>query len=389
MFNDLKKSLGSVLSEIGIKDKHDFTLVIEGEEIPVLSGRVFKSMDNCADGCNATVVLNTKLKETIRPFGYQDAQVYLGGELVITGILYDVDPNITGEEKRCNLGIYNYSCDIIDSHHYPPYEFNLVTLGDLAEELIGGLGIISSFETNEGTEFFDRVCIDPQQSIFSFLNELANQRGVLITSNEKGEILFIRADINSKPIETIKNVTDISANYKGRELFAVYRTSATTPSREKYTKKLKTKTVQRYKTVQTIKIAEAYDRYVPASRQMTFSADNTHIDELPEAAEWQRSKRWSEALTISIPRIGWRPQGSDNIYRENKLVTLLHEDIWLGNGFDFIIKSVDYMLDNGGATCTLKLTPPQAFTGEEIPDIFGNAEGLLNTLKSLGAEEWL
>lgn len=389
MFDEVKKSLGSVLSDIGIKDKHNFTLSIEGEEIPVLSGKVFKSMDNCADGCNATVILNDKLKEIVRPFGYQEAQVYLGGELVITGLIYDINPIITSEEKRCNLGIYNYSCDIIDSNHYPPYEFNFVTLEDLANELIGGLGIVSSFESNEGNEFFDRVCIDPQQTIFSFLNELANQRGVLITSNEKGEVLFIRANINSKPVETIKDVTDISARYNGRELFAVYRTSATSPSREQYTKKLKTKTVQRYKTVQTIKIAEAYDKYVPASRQITFSADNTHIDELSTAAEWQRSKRWAEALTISVPRIGWRPQGKDEIYRENTLITLINKDIWIEKAFDFIIKSVEYVLDSNGATCTLELVPPQSFTGEEIPDIFGNEEGLTNVLKSLGAEEWL
>lgn len=389
MFDDIKKTVGAVLSDIGIKDNNDFTLSINGKELPVVSGRVFRSMNTCVDGCSATVILNDKLRETLNPFGYEEAQVYLAGELVITGLVYNIEPRITSDEKSCKIDIYSSACDIVDSTAYPPYEFNSMTLGEIADELIGGLGLVVNFESDEGTEIFDRVCIDPQQTIFSFLNELAVQRGVFITSNEKGEVLFIRANIKSKPVETIREVTDINARYNGRGLFAVYRTSATSPRREKVTKKLKTKTRTDYKTIKTIKIAESYDSVVPASRQTTFIADNVHVDEIDSAAESQRSRRWSEALSIRVPRIGWKPRNSSDLYKENTLITLINKDIWLGDGFDFIIKSVEYSLDNGGATCMLELVPPQAFTNEQIPDIFGNIESLAKKLKSLGVEEWL
>lgn len=386
MFDDLKKTVGDVLNSIGVKDEHDFSLSIKGTTIPVISGRVFRSMDTCADGCSATIILNDELKELIVPFGYEEAQVYLGGELVITGLIYRVDVNKTAEEKTVTLSIYSSACDIIDSTHYPPYEFNFVTLEEIADEMIGGLGFFYNFESDEGREIFDKVTIDPQQSIFNFLNELANQRGVLITSNEKGEVLFIRANVNSKPVETIINTTSISSSYDGRELFAIYRTSATTPYREKVTKKLKRKIRKDYVTQHTVKIAEAIDPKVPASRQTTFTADNVHFDEIETAANWERSKHWSNALNITVPRIGWRPRGSVDLYKENTLVTLKDDDLWLGKGFDFLIKSVEYVLESSGATSTLTLVPPQSFTGEEIPDIFGNEAYLL---KSLGVEKWL
>lgn len=388
-FSEVKQSLSSVLSDIGIKDENDFTLVIAGEEIPVVSGRLFRGMHTCADTSSATVINNEKLRSLTNPFGFTEAQVYLAGELVITGLIYKHSPRITAEEKTCKLDIFSPAVDIIDSTHFPPFEFNFVSLEDLAEEIIGGLGLTPRYETDEGNEFFEKVCIDPQQSIFSFFNELANQRGVLITSNEKGEVLFIRANTSGKPVETIDNVTDIGAEYDGRELFAAYRTVAATPIREKITKKLKARTKIDYKTVQSIKEAIAYDSNVPASRQITFASDNVSVDTLARSAEWQRSKKWADALVISVPRVGWRPKGSDELYKENTLVTLKHEDLWIANEFDFLIKSVEYILDSGGATCTLNLIPPQAFTGEEIPDIFGNQSDLGSKLKSLGLDEWI
>ena len=170
MFDDIKKGVGAILSSIGVKDERDFTLVIKGVEFPVVSGRVFRSIDNCVDGCSAVVILNDKIRETISPFGYEEAQVFLGGELVITGLVYSIEPQITAEEKILILTIFSSACDILDSVRYPPYEFNFVTLQDLADELIGGLGLQVNFESGLVEPFFERVCIDPQQSIFRFLS---------------------------------------------------------------------------------------------------------------------------------------------------------------------------------------------------------------------------
>ena len=392
MFDEVKKSLGSVLSSIGNKEDKDFTLVVNKVEFPVLSGRVSRSIDNCADGCSAIIELNDKVKKTIVPFGYEEAQVYLGGELVITGKLYSIEPQITESEKLLTVGIFSPSCDIVDGVRYPPYEFKEISLQQLAEELIGDLGLVINFDESLGAQFLDRVCIDPQQTIFNFLNDLAAQYGILITSNEKGEVVFTRANTTGKPVETIKDVVNISAKYNGRELFAIYRVISTTPIRVKKTKKVKKRIRQKpgdpYKTIQVTKYAEAYDdAIVPVSRQTSYRADNVNMDEVAKTAEWQRSKRWAEALTIRIPRIGWHPQGSKNLYRENTIITLKNKDIWLEKGFNFLIKEVEYTLDKNGAMCVLGLTPPQAYTGEEIPYVFGsNSSNLLNSLK---VDQWL
>ena len=85
MFDEVKRSLSSVLSDIGIRDRTDLTLKIAETEFNVLSARVFRSISNCADGCSATLVFTEEIRDKIKPFGYEFAQVYVAGELVITG----------------------------------------------------------------------------------------------------------------------------------------------------------------------------------------------------------------------------------------------------------------------------------------------------------------
>jgi len=387
MFDDLKKSVGFILSEIGVKEKSDFTLVISDNELPVVSGRLKRSIDTCADGCKATIVLTDQAREIIRPFGYENVQVYLGGELVLTGVVYGLNSRITGKEKSATLDIGSLACDIVDSVKYPPYEFNFQTLADIADDILGEKGLTPRFESYDiESEFFERVCIDAQQSIFDFLSELARQRGVLISSNEKGEVYFLRADTSSTPVETIELATSLEGSFNGRDLFSSYRVTAMLPEVQAKTKKLKrsrrTRTTD--DTVQTLKYAEAYDSLVPSTRETTSTVDNVTSEGLPKAAEWERSRRWAKACTITIPRVGWYPKDSDEIYKENTLVTLKTSDLWLEDGFDFLIKSVEYVLDSNGAVALITLIPPQAYTGEPVPDIFGGSAALNSRLKSLG-----
>jgi prophage tail gpP-like protein len=387
MYDELKTNVGAILSDIGVKDRNDFTLTIAGVEFPVSSGKVLRNIDTCLDACSATIALTDKVHETIIPFGYQDAQVYLGGELVITGLVYIVGPGTSSDGKTLDLQIFSSACDIVDSVWYPPYEFKKRTLRQIAREMIEeDLGLKVVFDSDIGNAVLERVNIDPQQKIFNFLQELASQESSLITSNEKGEVLFTRANTSSSPVETIDNITNASAEYDGRKLFAVYRATANSPARGKKTKKVRIPTNKGYKTVKTLKFAEAQDPAVPISRRTIFSADNTNIEQLPAAAEWQRSKRWVDALGMKIPRVGWRPQGSIDLYKENTQVTVKNDDLWLGNGFDFLIRSVEYSLSKNAAASVLTVVPPQAYTGEEIPDVFGLWGGPSNPLKSLGLD---
>lgn len=339
------------------KEKDDFTLVIEGVELKVQSGRVLRTMDTCADGWTAGVMWNFENKDwkkSLRPFSYAKADCYLGELLTVRGLLYNVKNRISIDGIFKSLEGCSFTADIIDSTTKPPYEQSKVTLEQRAKQLVEPLGISVVFEIDEDP-IFDRVTIEPETTIFEHLAELASQRGVLISSTPLGELLFCNA-AKGKPVGTISESVppgqSIEIEFDGRKLFNAYRIIAQSPSRK-----------NKYKG--NLKHAIAKDDNVPRSRFMTFKADDVALTGLQKAADWKRSKQFADALTFPFPVSSWyAPDGT--LWRENKLVTVVSKALELPDGFTFLIRSVEYLFDGKGTNAILQLVPPQVYTGETL-----------------------
>ena len=56
------------------------------------------------------------------------------------------------------------------------------------------------------------------------------------------------------------------------------------------------------------------------------------------------------------------------LWRENTIVTVKSPTMFVPNGFDFLIRSVEYEFTTEGATAKLGLVPPQVFTGDPIDE---------------------
>ena len=113
--------------------------------------------------------------------------------------------------------------------------------------------------------------------------------------------------------------------------------------------------------------AQSEDTRVPRSRFLTFKADEVSGGEIDESVRWRRSKQIVDALTMSFPVEGWfDPEG--NLWEENTIVTVVSPTLHLPDGFDLLIRSVEYIQDAQGQRAVLNVIPPQAYTGEELID---------------------
>lgn len=332
------------------KESDDFTLVIDGEELPVESGRVFRAADTAASGFSASVAWDPEgpLTALLRPFGYQSAEVYLGGFRVLTGTLYTVDNSFGSNGHSKELSGWSKTADVIDSTLKPPYESNRVTLKARAEQLCGPLSIAVVYDL-EGDEIFDRVKASPTDTIFSHLAKLAAQRGILVTTSRLGELVFTRAALGGSVgslVEGVPPFVSLTARFDGRARFNVYKAIGQSPK-------------------DPSKSAVARDNVVPKSRFLTFSADDATVGNIQNAADWRRSKQLATTLSIPLPVTSWyAPDGS--LWAPNTLLTV--ESVTLGapDGFDFLVKSVNSTFDGSGMKSTLQLVPPQAYTGEPL-----------------------
>lgn len=341
------------------KDPDDFTIVVNDQEIPVMSGRAFRAADNCADGWTAIIRFDPdeeELAKALLPYSYPKADCYLGGQLVIRGALYTPEPTIKEKEITATLEGWSSTIDIVDSMAKAPYESKNVTLEQRARELVEPHGLKVVFDVDDD-EPFDRVTIEPTETIFNHLAKLASQRGILITSTVLGELRFMRA-ASGEPVGTIEEGAgdgmDFSAKFDGRKRFNIYKALGTTPGRKKARAK-------------NSKFQIAKDELIPKGRMFTFSTNETTAGEMQRAAEWKRSKQLAETLTIPLKVSSWYSSDGE-LWKENTLVTVKSKTIYVPDGFDFLIRSVEYEFTEKGTPAVLNLVPPQAFTGELIDE---------------------
>ncbi|MCK5218421.1 hypothetical protein KAR10_02790, partial [bacterium] len=197
---------------------------------------------------------------------------------------------------------------------------------------------------------FRRVTVSPTEKAFRHLSFLASQRGVLLTSTPEGAALLTQANVDGQSVGSIiegeHGAQEFIGEFDGRKVFSTYKAIGQSPGRH-------------------AKTAIAKNENIPRSRFFTFVANETISGEMQGLANWRRSKQFAETVKIRIPIQGWyAPNGE--LWSENTMVTIVSKTLFLPDGFDFLIRSVEFILDGSGKHSVLTLVLPEVYTGEEI-----------------------
>lgn len=333
------------------KSKDELTILIGDREIKYISARLIRTMDTAADGCTCQIVRkyeDTDLENLLNPFSFPSAQVYIGNQLLLSGAVYSIAPNISDQGDLLNIEIWSYTADIIDSTMPAPYEQSNIILKDRADVLLKNIGIKSEFDFIDESPF-DRVTADRTDTIFSHLAELASQRGFLLSSTIEGNLLFTKTK-QSSPVGTLESgqvgTISLNAKFDGRKLFNTITAIGESPGNPN-------------------KKSSVINSNIPKSRFFTFKADDTTTGNIETAAKWKRSKILADSLKIPFPCKGFYAP-NNTLYRENTRIIIKSKELFLPNGFEFLINRVEYVSENSGLSTILSLVPPTVYTGEEI-----------------------
>jgi prophage tail gpP-like protein len=369
------------------RDLDDFALLIDGVEVPVTSAKVMRACDTLADGFTAVVAWDPaadynsgtkkwakKYAELLRPFKYQKAEVYLGGVLVLRGFLYGVERIINSSGFVAQLEGWSATVDAVDSVCQPPYEVKKQTLKQRATDLFDTIGVAVEFELKED-EPFDKITASDSETIFSHILKLVQQRGALLTCTPQGDARIFKPepgepDLNSTApgtdalftkkmdrtgyLEDGKHpVTAVAVKFDGRMRFNAY--TAVNTVKAKGRKKSKIEGV-------------AKDPRVTKTRFTSFDAPDTTSANILKAAEWERTKRLSEAMAAKVEVSSWYIPNTDKLWAPGEIVTIQSATLFVPDGFDFMVRSVDFSFGPEGMSASLDLLPPNVYTGEEIKE---------------------
>lgn len=297
-------------------------------------------------------------RESFRPFSYKPISVYYGKELILTGVLLAPDSSVEPSRKELTIsgyskpGILNDCMMPITSY---PLEFNNQTLERITSILCEPYGIQYNFLSSSGNPF-DKVSIEIETNIFSFISELSKQRGLLISNDEYGKIIFWQSSF-SNPVASFKQgelpFLSCKSSFDYQSFFShITGVTPTTFDKDsaKYTYENK------YLTSQGI------------LRNYNYIANDIQGSDIKKAVLSTAGRMFGKCASYELTVQGNRDRNG-NLYKKNTFITLLAPGSMIYNETKLLIKSLTMNKGIDGTTTSFSLVLPGSYTGE-IPEVF-------------------
>ena len=326
----------------------------------------------------------TEFQQLFKPLQYLPVEIYNSKKkLILTGTI--LNHRFSSNKGRELVTISGYSkCGILEdvciapSNNYSLESTNK-SLKDIAQQLCKPFGINvvvssqsksiseSTVETGSKTireksdyesikakanSVFGRTASSPTETIRDYLAKLASQKNVVLSHNEKGEVLFFQPDYNQLPryFFTKGNTVSMELDYNGQALHSdIYIVRQPSDENEG---------VSTYDVAKNTLVA----KYRPTTKIMSSGEDS----EVKDAARNElASELKSIALTIELQGL------FDEIY-PGEIVNVHNHYLYCYAYNRFMVDSITMKFDASSETTTLNCVVPESFNGGTIRNILFN-----------------
>ena len=335
---------------------------------------------------------NKDHQEIFKPLQYKDVEIYNSKDkLIFTGTI--LNHRFKSNSGRELVIISGYSkTGILEDVTIPlsayPLESNNRSLKDIATRLCGLFGIKvvisdqaktisdtlivgkakkvrakSDFETIKAKSnvVFGRTSASPSESIKDYLSKLAGQKNIILSHNEKGEVLLFQPDLLQKPkyFFTKGNSLSMSMDVNGQAMHSDINI-VRQPSDEN----------EGVSTVDSTKNT-LIAKYRPTTKILTSGEDTDTKD----AAENELASELKNInATVELQGL------FDEIY-PGEIVNVHNHYLYNYAYNRWMVDSITMKFDEKSDTTTLNLVPPESFNGANPRDLFFNHDDEDNHLE--------
>lgn len=287
-------------------------------------------------------------------------QVRIGGEPLITGYIDTVETDLAAERASLRVEGRDKTGDLVDcSALHKTGAWRGATLHQIASDIAAPFGIRVNLDADV-KEPFKRFALDDGERAFDAIERAARLRGVLVTSNETGDLVLTRASTAHSGV-TLKeglNLKAISATHSWRERHSVVQVKAQVPGDD-----------DENGTQAAHLKASAPDAGINRYRPLVVMAEHgTSSAGLADRARWETQIRLGRGQRGRATVVGWRTDGNGfegALWRPNTLVTIDSPTLNLYG--DMLIVGCDWGLSNEGTFTDLTFARPEAF--ELLPGV--------------------
>ena len=169
---------------------------------------------------------NNVQKSFFRPLSFCKVEFFEdSGELFFTGVIVSHTFPSSAVSELVTLSGYSLS-GVIEDCTIPysayPLESNNRSLKEITERFIKPFGlklIVESSAKNDSNIVYSVTAAQPQDKVKEYISKLSAQRNVVLTHNEKGNLVFFKPDFKGKPKVSYnsENTTAMSLEVNGQE----------------------------------------------------------------------------------------------------------------------------------------------------------------------------
>lgn len=296
-----------------------------------------------------------EFRDTFRPFSYKPLTVHVNDELLFTGTLVGVEPKLEADARTVVCSGYALPAVLEDSAaptSVYPLEFRGLTLRQILETIAQAFILDIDAPIDLGP-VFDKVAIDPSQTLIDFLSDLARKRGFVINDNPQGAIRFLTSIGSGSSRANFKKneppLTSVAVTFSPQDYYSEITGIAKTKAGQ---------TGSRY-TVFNSKLTREL-------RAHTFQADDINVGDLPAAVFAKVGRMFGSVVSYVVEVPTWRDEFGD-LWEPNSFVTLEAPDVMVYSKTQLLTRNIILRQDASGFSASLGLVLPGIFSGEIPP----------------------
>ena len=343
---------------IVLSDKEqDVSIVLAGKKFTGFTSYALNLRYDSFDDFSLTAPYDKEFEDlasVITPFGFKPCELFYNDVLMFKGSLLTPDPELTNEAGEITLQGYPL-CGVLNDCMIPPTKYPLqckgINMKGIADAACEPYSIPVIFEGDIGPNFTE-VSIEPTDKILDFLTRLAKQRNLLITNNEKGQLVFFNAK-PEKPMLTLVEGEPPLISIKGKFAAQGFYSHITGFG----------KTEEEYPSIAyTVENKYLIGKGVIRHHTVTIE-DSENMSDLENATKAYAGRMFADCVTYEAV-LEHHVNANNEVFQKGMNVCIAAPTAMILNETTFIARNIKLARTIEGKTAELSLVLPGSYTGE-------------------------
>lgn len=303
----------------------------------------------------------------------QEVLVEIAGQRVISGWVRKTTGRISGEELSLSVTGRDYTADLVDcSAVYKSGAWTNQNLERIARDLLSlfHIEVVWQVADTKAAEPFPRFKLDHSETVFEALSRGARQRGVILTSDPYGRVVFTEPGLggNAQALVLGDNLLECEYVDDDGDRFSVYQVLGDSAGGNALGSSM---LLEQVTSVTATFVDDGIPRWRP---KQIWASSSTQSTSAKAQAQAERARALSQGQRVTAKVRGWQ-QRDGALWPLNAMCPVTAPILGL-QARELLIVDIQLGLDDdGGELATLTLAPKEGYDlpREVIPSQQANA----------------